>query len=163
MLGYDLCTIRNTICSVRVVMSDIFEDLDADYKVISYKDGDSCSKELIKDYLGRVEEESTKKGFELTYIEELSEYFGVVKNQKIELLVYFLKEKTNINLLIKTQKQIMEDTGIGKRVVNEVMQELQKKGMMKKLSSGVYMLMPDISIRGGAGSYIAKKEWDISL
>ncbi len=144
-------------------MSDIFEDLDNEYKVISYKDGESGSKELIQDYFSRVEEENAKKGFELTYVDELAEYFGVVKNQKIELLTYFLKEKTNVNLIIKTQKQIMEDTGIAKRVVNDVMQELQKKGMLKMLSSGVYMLMPDISIRGGAGSYIAKKEWSTAL
>lgn len=141
-------------------MTDIFRELDEEYGVVNYSNGESSATELVKDYLGRVDEETAKKGFELTYVNELAKYFGIIKNQKIELLVYFLTEKSNTNLLLKTQKQIIEETGIAKRVVNEVMQELQKSGMLRKVNSGVYMLMPDISIRGGAGSYMAKKEWE---
>lgn len=144
-------------------MNKIFEDLDREYGVVNYKTGEASSEELINSYLSKVEEEQTKKGFELTYVEKLADYFGVVKNQKIELLVYFLKKKSNINLLIKTQKQITDETGIAKRVVNDVMQELQKSGLLRKVSNGVYMIMPDISIRGGAGHYIAKKEWEKNL
>lgn len=105
-------------------------------------------------------EESTRtaygrKHFWKLYLSDFLPLLGLVMDsQQLNVLLYVLENtKQSDNLFIGTFKKISEETKISLSTVYRIMKKLQNteyKGapMIKMVQSGVYMISPDLLVKG---------------
>ena len=95
----------------------------------------------------------TTKGqnFVKMYIKNMVKMLEAIEGKglkKVTVLKYILNNiRLMDNTLIKTQRQIAKECNVSLKTVNETLNALSDKGILKK-RSGVYMLSPDIFYRG---------------
>lgn len=103
-------------------------------------------------------QESKDVNFERIFLAHIIEAIEEIGNKKIELLMYLFSVKNSENMIIKTQAEIHEETGISKGTITATLNSLMDKNFIHKKSSGVYMINPDMIFKGSAS-----KRMDILL
>lgn len=79
----------------------------------------------------------------------------------LQLYVHFLWKATKYNYVNGTLKQLQEETGIDSAHISRALKELAAAGIIKKKSTGRYMLNPKISYEGGEKMmYTTQALWD---
>ena len=95
-----------------------------------------------------IEEHDQDFNFEKIWLGHLLESLSVLGNAKIKVLNYLLANKNSDNQIIGTQRVIAKGVGVSLPVVNETIQRLVEANAIKKVSSGVLMLNPEIIFKG---------------
>lgn len=129
------------------------------HRVLNLKTGDVVDSSTFVQKFLELQKEDHKKGFQLVYPEVLARYLKCADSAPVDVLMYLLDNKNHKNVVAVTYSMIIEDTGVSNSTVAKVMTSLQKQGLMKKLRNGVYMLDPNIMIRGGNSRWAATDAW----
>lgn len=95
-----------------------------------------------------IEEHDQDFNFEKIWLGHLLESLEVLGNAKIKVLNYLLANKNSDNQIIATQRSIANNVGVSLPVVNETLKKLTVANAIKKVSSGVIMLNPEIVFKG---------------
>lgn len=95
-----------------------------------------------------IEEHDQDFNFEKIWLGHLLDSLEVLGNAKIKVLNHLLAIKNNDNQIIATQRSISEKVGVSLPVVNETIKKLVAAKAIKKVSSGVLMLNPEIIFKG---------------
>jgi Trp operon repressor len=71
-------------------------------------------------------------------------------NQKLRLAFWIIENLSDDNILLKTQRMIASESGIGEATVYRTMNALQKgnPAFLQKINSGAYRVNPDIIWKG---------------
>ena len=86
---------------------------------------------------------------------DLLNILEVVGTKKMKVVNYIFENlNTQENLFIGTHEEISEKLGISRPVVSQTFKLLVDAGLMIKKQNGVYMLNPDIVVKGKTGKRI---------
>lgn len=72
----------------------------------------------------------------------------IVGNQKTRFCYWLIDHLNRDNMLIGTQRKLAEESGISLQTVNLTMKLLMDADFLRKMSSGVYIVNPDIVFKG---------------
>lgn len=102
-----------------------------------------------------------KEYWERSYARLLAEYIGAGGNITSNVLAWLIKNKDSNNRIVGTFAFIAKECSTSVPTVSTLFQKLYKKGMLKKVRNGVYMLSPSLLRHGGANKgAILFKKWD---
>lgn len=113
----------------------------ATYMVVDRITGEEVNVEIFIEQAG-------VKGWQKAYAKTVSDYIKCGDGKSVDLLAYIIKEKDNNNLLHGTQRELAKLSGVSLAVVARTLSALTKKGLLKKVRSGCYMVSPKIMANG---------------
>lgn len=89
------------------------------------------------------------KQFWKVYLMDFLSILGIVDNKQLDVFIY-IAENTNqsTNLFIGTYRTISEDVNVGLSTVTRIMKKLQENNFIKKKQNGVYLVNPNIMMKG---------------
>jgi hypothetical protein len=127
--------------------------------------------EYINSQTGEIEEfnvvsiEDRDCNFSKIWIGHIISALDAVGNQKIKVITFILDNmwKQN-NLLLMTQREIADKSGVSLQTVNETIRILQEAAFLKG-KTGAYMINPDVLFKGSFNSRmnILLKYYDIGI
>ena len=94
-------------------------------------------------------EKARSGGWQKAYAKTLAEYIQCGDGQAVAFLAYILKKKDSKNYIHGTQREFAEKCKVSLSIINRTMKSLEKKGLLKKVRNGCYMLSPEV-IRNGS-------------
>lgn len=93
-----------------------------------------------------------EKNFWKMYLFDFLNALGIIESKQLDVLIYILQNvRVTDNLFIGTYSKIEKKTGISRQTIAKIMVKLQDKGYIKKIQSGVYMISPEIMVKGNEG------------
>ncbi|WP_242313144.1 replication/maintenance protein RepL, partial [Bacillus cereus group sp. BfR-BA-01517] len=89
------------------------------------------------------------KNFWKMYLMDFLTVLGIIDNKQLDIFIY-IAENTNQsnNLFIGTYKQISKDVGVSEPTIAKLMKKLQENNFIKKKQNGVYLVNPNIMMKG---------------
>lgn len=89
------------------------------------------------------------KNFWKCYLMDFLAVLGVFDSKQVDVFIYIV-ENTNqaTNLFIGTYKSIADNTGVSQPTIATIMKKLQAHNFVRKVQNGVYMVNPNILMRG---------------
>jgi hypothetical protein len=87
--------------------------------------------------------------WEKAYAKTLAEYIGITGSGYNKVLAFLLKEKNAENIIIGTVRGISEKLVISTATTTKLFGILRKKGFIKKVNNGCYMISPLLIRHGG--------------
>nr|WP_103626114.1 replication/maintenance protein RepL [Bacillus thuringiensis] len=89
------------------------------------------------------------KNFWKMYLMDFLTVLGIIDNKQLDIFIY-IAENTNQsnNLFIGTYKQIAKDVGVSEPTIAKLMKKLQANNFIKKKQNGVYIVNPNIMMKG---------------
>lgn len=89
------------------------------------------------------------KQFWKVYLMDFLSILGIIDSKQLDVFIY-IAENTNqsTNLFIGTYRSISEDVGVGVSTVTRIMKKLQENNFIMKKQNGVYLVNPNIMMRG---------------
>ncbi len=89
------------------------------------------------------------KNFWKMYLMDFLTVLGIIDNKQLDVFIY-IAENTNQsnNLFIGTYRSISKDVGVGVSTVTRIMKKLQESNFIKKKQNGVYIVNPNIMMKG---------------
>lgn len=89
------------------------------------------------------------KNFWKMYLMDFLSVLGIIDNKQLDIFIY-IAENTNQsnNLFIGTYKQISQDVGVSEPTIAKLMKKLQENNFIKKKQNGVYIVNPNIMMKG---------------
>lgn len=89
------------------------------------------------------------KNFWKMYLMDFLTVLGIIDNKQLDIFIY-IAENTNQsnNLFIGTYKQIAKDVGVSEPTIAKLMKKLQENNFIKKKQNGVYIVNPNIMMKG---------------
>jgi len=89
------------------------------------------------------------KAFWKCYLMDFLQVLGIVNNKQIDVFVYII-ENTNpaTNMFIGTYDRIAEGAGACRQTISIIMKKLQEHNFIKKVQNGVWLINPDILVKG---------------
>ncbi|MEC5308903.1 replication/maintenance protein RepL, partial [Bacillus thuringiensis] len=89
------------------------------------------------------------KNFWKMYLMDFLSVLGIIDNKQLDIFIY-IAENTNQsnNLFIGTYKQISTDVGVSEPTIAKLMKKLQENNFIKKKQNGVYIVNPNIMMKG---------------
>lgn len=89
------------------------------------------------------------KQFWKCYLMDFLTILGILDSKQVDVFIYIV-ENTNqaTNLFIGTLEKIAKDVGVSRPTVSRMMKKLQENGFVKKVQNGVYMVNPNILMKG---------------
>lgn len=89
------------------------------------------------------------KNFWKMYLMDFLTVLGIIDNKQLDIFIY-IAENTNQsnNLFIGTYKQISKDVGVSEPTIAKLMKKLQANNFIKKKQNGVYIVNPNIMMKG---------------
>ncbi|MBW3496890.1 replication/maintenance protein RepL [Bacillus sp. FDAARGOS_1420] len=89
------------------------------------------------------------KNFWKMYLMDFLTVLGIIDNKQLDVFIY-IAENTNPsnNLFIGTYRSISDDVGVAYGTVATIMKKLQKNNFIKKKQNGVYIVNPNIMMKG---------------
>ena len=89
------------------------------------------------------------KQFWKCYLMDFLHILGILDSKQCDVLVYICENtRTSDNLFIGTYDKIMKDVGVSRPTIATIMRKLQENDFLKKVQNGVYMVNPDIMMKG---------------
>lgn len=89
------------------------------------------------------------KNFWKCYLMDFLTVLGIIDSKQLDIFIYIV-ENTNQsnNLFIGTYKKIAKDVGASSRTIATIMKKLQEQGFIKKAQNGVWIVNPNILMKG---------------
>ncbi|MEC2866713.1 replication/maintenance protein RepL [Bacillus cereus] len=89
------------------------------------------------------------KNFWKMYLMDFLSVLGIIDSKQLDIFIY-IAENTNQsnNLFIGTYKQISKDVGVSEPTIAKLMKKLQENNFIKKKQNGVYLVNPNIMMKG---------------
>ena len=89
------------------------------------------------------------KNFWKCYLMDFLTVLGIIDSKQLDIFIYIV-ENTNQsnNLFVGTYKKIKEDTGCAIGTIAKIMSKLQENGFIKRVQNGVYMVNPNLLMKG---------------
>ena len=89
------------------------------------------------------------KNFWKCYLMDFLTVLGIIDNRQLDVFVYIV-ENTNqsTNMFIGTYKKISKDTGCSSTTIARIMKKLQESNFIKKVQNGVWLVNPNILMKG---------------
>lgn len=89
------------------------------------------------------------KNFWKMYLMDFLTVLGIIDNKQLDVFIY-IAENTNQsnNLFIGTYRSISKDVSVGVSTVTRIMKKLQESNFIKKKQNGVYIVNPNIMMKG---------------
>lgn len=91
-----------------------------------------------------------QKHFWKLYLFDFLAVLGIFNSKQLDVVAWICEHTdSNNNLLMATQAKIADESGVSKTWVNSVIQKLKAAKFMRQISPGVYMLNPEVLMKGG--------------
>lgn len=89
------------------------------------------------------------RSFWKVYLMDFLMVLGILDSKQVDIFVYIV-ENTNqsTNLFIGTYKKIAADVKCSETTIAKIMKKLQEHGFIKKVQSGLWLVNPNILMRG---------------
>ena len=89
------------------------------------------------------------KNFWKCYLMDFLTVLGVFDNRQIDIFIY-IAENTNPsnNIFIGTYKKIAQDVKVSQGTISTIMKKLQANNFIKKVQNGVWLVNPNILMKG---------------
>ncbi|WP_144597657.1 MULTISPECIES: replication/maintenance protein RepL [Bacillus] len=89
------------------------------------------------------------RNFWKMYLMDFLTVLGIIDNKQLDVFIYIAEntDQSN-NLFIGTYRSISEDVGVGVSTVTRIMKKLQENNFIKKKQNGVYIVNPNIMMKG---------------
>lgn len=88
-----------------------------------------------------------RNGFEITYLAMLGDVFELLGGRKYRVFKYIIEHKNADNILIMTNRELAEKTGVSTNTVTGAIKLLRERGLIAT-KTGAIMLQPKIAHRG---------------
>lgn len=90
------------------------------------------------------------KQFWKMYLMDFLMVLGIIDSKQVDIFIYIV-ENTNQsnNTFIGTYKKIARDVGCSETTISKIMKKLQDNNFVKKLQNGVWLVNPNILMKGG--------------
>jgi len=80
---------------------------------------------------------------------------SIVGNKKIQVIDFILQNiRREDNTISLTYREVAKKTGISLGIVTETFKILQETNFLKKIRNGLYMINPDILVKGRTGKRV---------
>lgn len=89
------------------------------------------------------------KNFWKCYLMDFLTVLGIIDSRQLDVFVY-IAENTNPsnNTFIGTYAKISKDVGVSSRTIAKIMKKLQENNFIKKVQNGVWLVNPNILMKG---------------
>lgn len=89
------------------------------------------------------------KNFWKCYLMDFLSILGIFDNRQVDVFIY-IAENTNpaTNMFIGTYRKIAQDVECSTRTVTVIMKKLQENNFIKKVQNGVWLVNPNILMKG---------------
>lgn len=89
------------------------------------------------------------KNFWKCYLMDFLSVLGIIDSKQLDIFIYIV-ENTNqsSNLFIGTYKKIADDVGCSSATIATIMKKLQANNFIKKVQNGVWLVNPNILMKG---------------
>lgn len=89
------------------------------------------------------------KNFWKCYLMDFLTVLGIIDSRQLDIFIYIV-ENTNQsnNTFIGTYKKISKDTGCSSTTIARIMKKLQDNNFIKKIQNGVWLVNPNILMKG---------------
>lgn len=89
------------------------------------------------------------KNFWKVYLMDFLMVLGIIDSKQVDIFIYIV-ENTNpsTNLFIGTYRKIAEDIGASSATIAKIMKKLQANNFINKVQNGVYLVNPNILMKG---------------
>ena len=90
--------------------------------------------------------------FHKIWLNDLMNILDLIGGKKLEILKYLLNKMSNVdNTIIARYDDIMKDLKVSRQTVSNTLKILREANFIKKIANGVYMVNPDIIVKGTGG------------
>lgn len=89
------------------------------------------------------------KNFWKCYLMDFLNILGIIDNKQLDIFIYII-ENTNQsnNMFIGTYNKISKDVGCSSATIAKIMKKLQENNFIKKVQNGVWLVNPNILMKG---------------
>lgn len=109
--------------------------------------------------LGDVFGDPAKKGYNITYPEQMAKLFVLTGGPTAKLMAYILTHKRKDNLLVGSANAISQRAGVSRNTTARAMKVLQEEDILRRVQNGLYMVNPDVACWGGLMYQAMRKKW----
>lgn len=89
------------------------------------------------------------KNFWKCYLIDFLTVLGIIDSKQLDIFIYIVENTNqNNNLFIGTYKKISEDVGVCRQTIATIMKKLQENNFIKKVQNGVWLVNPNILMKG---------------
>ena len=89
------------------------------------------------------------KNFWKCYLMDFLTILGIIDSKQLDIFIYIIENTNqNNNIFIGTYKKISSDTKCSSRTIAKVMKKLQENNFIKKVQNGVWLINPNILMKG---------------
>lgn len=89
------------------------------------------------------------KNFWKCYLMDFLTVLGIIDNKQLDVFIYIAENTNQINnLFIGTYTKIAEDVGVSRPTIAKIMKKLQLNNFIKKVQNGVWLVNPNILMKG---------------
>ena len=108
--------------------------------------------------------------FHKIWLNDLMSVLNLIGGKKLDILKYLLSEmRTQDNTISVTYRQIEKELNTSQKTIAETMKILQEANFITKVQNGLYMVNPDVIVKGKSGKkdalmikYVEAKKNDIT-
>ena len=89
------------------------------------------------------------KNFWKMYLMDFLTVLGIIDSKQLDIFIYIV-ENTNqsTNLFIGTYDKISRDVNVSRQTIAKIMKKLQENNFIKKVQNGVWLVNPNILMKG---------------
>ena len=89
------------------------------------------------------------KNFWKCYLMDFLTVLGIIDSKQLDVFIYIV-ENTNssTNMFIGTYTKIAQDVGVSRPTIATIMKKLQENNFIKKVQSGLWLVNPNILMKG---------------
>lgn len=89
------------------------------------------------------------KNFWKCYLMDFLTILGIIDSRQVDVFVYIAENTSpSTNTFIGTYRKIAADVGCSTRTVTTIMKKLQENNFIKKIQNGVWLVNPNILMKG---------------
>jgi len=110
----------------------------------------SSTGELV-DCLVMEKEVNNDFNFHKVWIDDLINILNLIGGKKLEVFKYLMNEMNpSNNYIVATYEKIKKDTKISYQTIRDTLKVLIETNFLKRVSNGVYMVNPDVIVKGNS-------------
>jgi DNA-binding Lrp family transcriptional regulator len=89
------------------------------------------------------------KNFWKCYLMDFLTVLGIIDSKQLDVFVYIAENTSpSNNTFIGTYAKISKDVGVSSRTIAKIMKKLQENNFIKKVQNGVWLVNPNILMKG---------------
>lgn len=89
------------------------------------------------------------KNFWKCYLIDFLSVLGIIDSKQLDIFIYIVENTQQANnTFIGTYSKIAKDVGVCRQTIASIMKKLQDNGFIKKVQNGVWLVNPNILMKG---------------